>query len=239
MMKHATTGLGILLAFLAVTGLAAAQPLALVTGDGGGQAQGQAHGDYYVDAAGAVDEGEERHDEISEQTRAQAKATSEAYEETKWRTYENASDVERPQEPQCDCDEVVGEVEQAGTMQAEHTDHVEKAADVESEYVDAGADVGASGQAKAWFSNLFEGTEELYNRAKGLMGYETQADQEAKVVAEQTLETEDELRGQVVDRAMAERDLPDADPRVDGQLDAQHATEVTSEAVGNAEAGIP
>lgn len=235
MRKTLATSTALLIATLATAGLAIAEPLALVTGDGGGHAAGTVDGSYHADATGAVDAADETNQEAQAHVNEQARSTSEAYEETKWRAYDNATDIEQPQAPQCTCDEATGQLDQAGTMQASHADRVHKAANVETEYVDAGADVNGAAQADAWYENLFEGAKTLVDDARGLLGYETHADQEAKDTARSTLEAEDRLRGELVEQAHLDQDLPEAEPKLDGELSAKHATDIATSAAGNGE----
>lgn len=228
-----------LIALALLAGPVSAQPLAAATGDGGGQAQGQAHGAYHADASGALDEADQQEDELQDKAVADAREANRTYAEAKEQTWADAKATETPERPACPCDEIADDLEEQNSMSASHASAAEKAANVENEYVDAGADVGASGQADAWYSNLFEGATDAFDRVRSVFGYETQADEQAKDVAESAVHADDELRGEAIATLDEDRELPDANPRLDGELDAEHASEASSSAVGHADGEIP
>lgn len=228
-----------MVALLSLSGLAAAEPLAIVTGDGGGQAEGQAHGDYHADANGALDEADDQQDDLQENASADARNANSATTQFKWKIYEQMTDMELPEQPNCECRELFEKLEQTGELELSHTDQVQKVTNVETEYADAGADVGASGQVSAFFTDALKGSEDLYDQVKGAIGFETDAREDAESAAEHTLETEGELRGELVQQTDQDVDLPDANPSVDGSTQAEHATEMTSSAAGDGEAEAP
>lgn len=240
-MMRRTIGMSasLLIAFALLAGTAAAQPLALATGEGGGQAAGQAQGSYQADATGALDEADRREDEAHRRSLEHVREANRTYAEQKAQAYQQASATDPPERPACECDRLADELEHRGTMQAAHTDKVQKAANVESEYVDAGADVGASGQAEAWFEDLFQGVGDAFRGVQSLLGYETQTDDEAQDLAEDAIHADEEVRGQLVNELEQDRELPDANPRADGEFAAEHASEASSSAVGQAQAEIP
>jgi hypothetical protein len=238
-MRTKLVGTLIAVSLVAASGLAAAEPLAGATGDGGGELHGEATGEYQADAGGATDAARENEEQLEGQGHGQVEQTSEAYEETKWRTYENASETERPERPECPCGELEAVVEQVDRVEASHQDRVQKAGQVDSEYVDAGADVEATGQADAWYESALDGVVDAVEEAGGLLGYETQSEDQVQGQAEQTLATEDELRGEVVEQAKADVDVPEADPSAEGELTAEHATQAATDAATSGGAQAP
>ncbi len=228
------------MATLTLTGLAGATPLALVTGEGGGEAQGEAEGEYYVDASGATDAATETHNDAQSQVNAEVKNVNEAYTEAQWDAYDTINDTESPQMEDDVVDPtLVNEVEKAGEVSAEHADQAEKAMDVESEYVDAGADVSFAAQAKAWMTDTFKGLTDVFKDTNEVANEDLGAEGEAKQALEGTLETENEIRNDVVSQAELDTQAPDVDPSVSGDATIEHATEVASSAAGQGEAGIP
>lgn len=234
------TGAGILLALMLTAGLAAAQgPIALVTGEGGAQAQGEAAGAYHADATGAVDAADDGQADLKDQAEGQWDAANENYAETRAETWAQANQTDAPDRPQCECGEkAIGELEQVGQVQASHADRVHKAADLESEYVDAGADLQAAGEANAWYEDAFKGLKDTFVSIKDVLAFETEADEDAKDEAGKLVKTDDEVRAQLDTVVKHDAELPDADPQVDGELGAQHATEVASEAAGDGQAEV-
>lgn len=239
MKKSIGTGLGLLIATLALTGMTAAQPLTgALSGDGGGEAAGEAEGEYYVNASGAMDAADEHHEEAESTANSEVRNTNEAVTEAQWDAYERVDETERP-EADPEPPELENEIKRTGNAQAQHTDRVEKAADADTEYVDAGADLSFSAKAKAWVSDAFNGVADVYEDARGLLETETTADEDAKGNVENGLEAENELRNDVVSQAELDNEVPDADPSVNGEATAEHATEVATDAAGQGQAEIP
>ncbi len=238
--EHVATGAGVLLALMLTAGLAAAQgPIALVTGDGGAQGQGEAQGSYHADATGALDEADDGQADLKDQAEGQWDAANENYVEARAGTWSNVNETDMPQRPQCECGEqAIGQVEQVGQVQASHADEVHKAADLESEHVDAGADLRAAGQADAWYEDAFQGLKDTFAGLKDALDFQTDADEDAKDEAATLVRTDDELRAQLDTAVKQDADLPDADPQLEGELGAQHATELTSQAAGDGQAEV-
>lgn len=232
-------GASLLIATLLIAGTALASPVALYEGEGGGEAEGQAEGAYYVDASGALDKADESEDDLHDEASSTAHQANDAYEQTKADAWERANQTERPETPECECDELVGELEQSGNAELQHADALEKQADVETELVDAGADLSAAAQAHAWARDVFKGVGDAFKNVQDLMGFETTADEDAKAVAEQAIHADDELRGEAMAAIDEDRELPDVNPQADGSFAAEHATEATSSAAGQAEGQIP
>ncbi len=227
-----------LIAIALLAGAAAANPLALVAGEGGGEAAGAAEGDYYVDASDGLDTAYEEQAKLSDDAQQTVRDANSAYTEAKHRAWADASSAELPQQPSCQCDELANQLEQAGNAQIQHADRVEKTADLDTEVVDAGADVGAAAQAKAWFSDVFEGASDAFDEVRGPMGHETQLDDEAEQIGDSAIGADDEIRGELVHQLQTEQDLPKPDPRVDGSFAAEHATSVATSAAGQATGAI-
>lgn len=232
-----TTGVGITTALLLLAGFAAAAPIALF--DGGAQGQGEASGSYYADASGALDVADQTHADARDQVLNNWKATNSAYEETRNQLIAGANSAEVPAAPECPCDELFGNLEQIGETEIAHADSVTKAADLETGIVDAGADASAAGGVKAWFSDVFKGAEDAFSGLKSLFGVDTSAANDAKSQATEMLYADDELRGQITEILETEHELPRADPRLDGSLSGQHATEVTSSVLGQVQGEVP
>lgn len=238
-MRRKLLGTLIALSLVAAPGLAAAQPLAIVTGDGGGHASGQADADYNVDASDGEDKAHQTHRDAQAYANSEADNKNEAYQETKWSAYENVDKTELPQRPQCECDDLAGQVEQAGDIEATHADQVEKSGQLDSEYVDADADVSAAGHVKAWTTDTFKGLTDAFDEVRELMGQDVDAHDDAKASAESALDAEDELRNEAVSNTDLDNELPDANPSANGNLNAEHATEIATDATGNGEAQVP
>lgn len=237
-MLRRLTGTLLALSLLATAGLAAASdPLASLTGQGGGDVQGEAEGAYYADASDGIDKVENDKRALEGQAHQQVHDKNEAYQEAKWDAY-NESKVDRPQ-PECTCEELEGQMRQLGDVQAQHTDRVEKRADVDTEYADAGADLSAAGQVSAWAKDTFQGVADAFDAVQDVFDQDPEAEEDARAELENGLEAEDELRNEVVSQADADTSLPDVDPRAEGEAQAEHATSVTSQATGNGEAEIP
>ncbi len=234
------TGAGVLLALMLTAGLAAAQgPIALVTGEGGAQGQGEAEGTYHADATGALDAADDGQADLKDQAEGQWDATNENYAETRAQTWAQADQTDLPDRPQCECGEdAIGQVEQVGQVQASHADRVHKAADLESEYVDAGADLQAAGEADAWYEDAFNGLKDTFVSIKDVLAFETSADEDAKDAADGLVKTDDEVRAQLDTVVKQDVELPDADPQLDGEFGAEHASEVASEAAGDGQAEV-
>lgn len=234
------TGAGVLLALMLTAGLAAAQgPIALVTGEGGAQGQGEADGTYHADATGATDAADEGQADLKDQAEGQWDATNENYAETRAEAWAQANQTDAPDRPQCECGEdAIGQVEQVGQVQASHADQVHKAADVDSEYVDAGADLQAAGEADAWYKDAFNGLKDTFVSIKDTLAFETSADEDAKDAADGLVKTDDEVRAQLDTVVKQDAELPDANPQVDGEFGAEHATEIASEAAGDGQAEV-
>lgn len=234
------TGTGILIALLVTAGFAVAQsnPLALVTGEGGGQASGEASGAYYVDASGAVSQATEGHKEIADQARGAWHQSNAAYEEARGEAWQAVDETE-PSMPQCDCSELVDELDQVSAVEAEHADKLEKQLAVENEYVDAGADLSAAGHVKAFFKDTFRGVKDAFGQVERLLKVDTSAQQDVKAQAEELVHTDDEIRGQVTDLVEQEQELPEVQPRVDGNFAADHASEVTSGVLADGAVSLP
>jgi hypothetical protein len=230
--QRITTGASLLaIALLFAAGPAMAQADAIA--DAGGEAAAQAEGAAYADASGAADAAEDHKDEAHGEAYGEYEQQAEAYEEAKGEAWTKANETEEPEPPECECeDEVFAKAEQASNVQAEHADQIDHATDAETEYVDAGGELSAAGQVSAWFSDAVGGVADAYNDVKGLMGFDTDADEEAKAQAEQALEAEEEVRGEAEVVLAEDPDLPDVDPSADASVSVQHAQEATTSAVG-------
>lgn len=231
-----------IVALLATTGFAAAQtnPIAILTGDGGGEASGQAEGTYYADATGALDAADEGHADARDQALAHWNNTNNAYDESKANA-EQIIDEAEPPEAQNDLGEeqLFDQLDQSSQVNAQHTDHVEKAMDAETDYVNAGADLSAAGHVKAFFQDTFTGLKDAYTGLKDMIKTDAVATNDAKSTAKQALHADDDARAQITDTLEQDQDLPEANPRIDGTFAGQHATKATSSAIANGQAGTP
>ena len=232
-----STGVGLTTALLLLAGVATAAPLALF--EGGGEAAGEAQAGYHADATGAIDEAARAATDAQAQAVGAWKGANEGYEGAREEIVRAIDSADAPAAPSCACDDVFDQLEQVGNVQASHADAVEKAADLETGYVDAGADVSAAGEVKGWFSNLFDGARSVFDSLQGMMGVDTSAANDAKSSAKQLLYADDDLRDQVTDLLAEEHQLPSVDPRLDGSLGAGHASEVTSSALGSIQGSTP
>lgn len=239
-MRRLFIGTLLALSLLAAPGLASGDGFAALTGDGGSEAEGQAEGEYYVDASGATDAAYEQHDDAQAQANEKVRSSNEAVTEAQWDAYDRLEETERPE---CECDpiddETLHEVEQVGNIQAKHADRAEKAAHADTEYVDAGADVGLAAQAQAWMSDTLTGIAEVYHDVQDKLDHDAQPEDDAKDEVKQSLETENELRNEVTSQAQLDNEPPELDPSVSGDASAEHATEVATEAAGNGDAEMP
>lgn len=230
-------GCGAVTAVLLLAGLAAANPVGLF--ESGGEAAGEAHGGYYVDASGAlstvVGGGEQARATVKEQ----AYQADSLYDETKWTAWNAVDGVEAPTMPDCACDEIFSQLDQVGTLDVAHADEIEKALDLETGLVDAGADVGAAAQVTAFFKDAFSGLKDAFGAVKDLLVLDTSAADQVKPLAEELLHADEDVRDQVMGLLDTEAPIPALDPSLSGDFAAQHASQLTSSVIGSASGGIP
>ncbi|MDX1612159.1 MAG: hypothetical protein R3185_07300 [Candidatus Thermoplasmatota archaeon] len=227
---------------LAFTGFAAAgmNPLAIATGEGGAQAAGEAAGAYHVDASGATDAAAQQASDAQEQARQAWAQSNSAYEDARGQAENMIDQAEAPATPQDTGEEAIfDQLDQASNVQASHTDAVEKAANLDTEYVDAGADLSAAASAKAWFSDAIQGLKDAYTGVKDQLDFRTTADQDAKEMAKQALHADDALRAQAGELLEEEQELPQVNPQASGELAGSHASELTSDVIAQGQAGTP
>ena len=234
------TSAGLLIALLLTAGLASANPLAIASGEGGGSVAGEVAGAYHADATGAVDAAEKAEGDATEKAKATWTQSNTAYEQTRADAWTQVDEAEMPDQPDDVGEEqIFDQVEQASTVEASHTDKVEKAADLETEYVDAGVDVSAAGSVKAFFKDAVTGIKDAYMGLKDALKLDTSASEDAKAQLEGVIHMDDALRGEVTTLLDQEIRSPDADPRLDGTIGASHASDVTSSALAQGQAGLP
>lgn len=230
-------GCGAVTALLLLAGLAAANPVGLF--ESGGEAAGEAHGGYYVDASGALSTATGGGEQARALVEDNVNQADSAYEDAKWTAYGLVDQAELPAMPDCACDEVFSQLEQVGTLDVAHADSIEKALDLETGMVDAGVDVGAAAQVKAFFKDAFNGIKDAFGEIKDLVTLDTSSIDQVKPVAEELLHADEMVRDQVKGLLDTQAPLPALDPSIAGDFGAAHATQLTSSIVGSATGGLP
>ena len=223
-------GCGLLTAMLVLAGVASANPIGILTG--GGEAKGQAESSYYVDATGALSQANQVAD-AQDQLVEQWKGANDAYEETRENVFGVIDSVQAPAAPACACDDVLGALDQVGALEVAHADSITKAADLETGIVDAGMDVSAAGEARAWYEDLFHGAKDLFGGLTDLFVVDTNAADDAKEPVKDLLRSDDDVRDQVTEILSEQHELPTMDPKASGNLGAEHATSMTSNVLGS------
>lgn len=211
----------------------------IATGEAASQAALDAAGSYYVDGSEAMDKAEEAYDQAHAESQSQARNANSAYAESKDEAWNHVNDTEAPATPECECDEIISEIEQAGQASVAHSDRIEKAADLDTDLVDAGADVGAGATVKAFFQDAFNGIGDAFEKLGDVLALDLGAEDDAKAVAHEALYADDELRGELVGTLDDKQALPDVDSRVDGEFAAQHAGQASSSALAQAGSSLP
>jgi hypothetical protein len=230
-------GCGAVTAVLLLAGLAAANPVGLF--ESGGEASGEAHGGYYVDASGALATVTEGEAQARETVKEQARQADSTYEQAKWTAYGLIEQAEMPAMPDCTCDEVFSQLEQVGTLDVAHADQIEKALDLETGLVDAGVDVGAAAQVKAFFKDVFSGAKDAFGAIKDLVTLDTSAVDDVKPTVEELLHADEAVRGEIMGLLDTEAPLPAIDPSLSGDFAAAHATQLTGSIIGTVSGGLP
>lgn len=239
-MRRTIIGTLLAISLIAAPSLASANPLAIITGDGAAEAQGQADGEYYVDASGALDAADEHHQDAQNAVNSEARSANEAVTDAQWDAYDTIDDAEAPQmDDDLIDDELTDEIEQAGDVQAQHADRVQKAADLETGYVDAGADVSLAAKAQAWAKDTFKGLTSFFDDADELRDHETDLDEQAKDELKGALKEENSLRNEVVSQAHLDQESPDVDPSLSGDANLEHATQAATSAAGDGAIQVP
>lgn len=239
-MRRSIIGTLLALSLIAAPGLASANPLAIITGDGGADVQGQAEGDYYVDASGALDAADEHHRDAQQAINSEARSANQAVTDAQWDAYDKIDDAQAPQMDDDLVDaEALEEIEQVGNVNAQHADRLEKAADLETGLVDAGADVSLAAQAQAWAKDAFKGLTDLFDDADELAPQDTSLDEDAKAELKGALKEENRLRNEAVSHAHLDQETPDVDPSVSGDATLEHATQAATSAAGDGHAELP
>jgi hypothetical protein len=207
--------------------------------ESGGEASGEAHGGYYVDASGALSTVTQGEAEARELVKDQARQADSMVEQTKWTAYGLVEQAEVPAMPDCACDEIFSQLEQVGALEVAHADQIEKALDLETGLVDAGADLGAGAQVKAFFKDIFSGAKDAFGAIKDLVTLDTSAADDVKPVVEELLHADEQVRGQVLGLLDTQAPLPAIDPSIGGDFAAQHATQLTGNVIGTVSGGLP
>ncbi len=238
-MRRTIIGTLLALSLIAAPGLASANPLAIITGDGAAEAQGQAEGEYYADASGALEAADEHAQDAQQTINSEVRSANQAVTEAQWDAYDALDDAQAPQMDADLDDELVQEIERAGDISAQHADQAQKAADLETGLVDAGADISFAAQAQAWFKDTFKGLTGLFEDADDIADHDTGLEDEAKGALEQGLHAENDIRNQVVSSAHLDQETPDVDPSLSGDATLEHATQAATSAAGNGHAELP
>jgi hypothetical protein len=226
------TGCGLVIAVLMLAGTGLAQSADAV-GEAGGQAQAMAEGNYHADASGAMNAANEEQQSAREEAAGHVRNSGDAYQ----KAYADASaetqtDVDRPE---CDCQQAVAQVEQQGHGQLETAHEAEQAADVDNEYVDAGAEADASAQAQAWYHELFQGVGDAIAEVGDLLEQDTQAREDVNAHVEQSMDTESQAREDVASTLASNQSVaspvePSTEGAVAGEQTASAATSTVTEA---------
>ncbi len=232
MVSKVASGSAVLIALLLVAPGGLAQVDAV--GEAGGQATAAATGSYHADGSGAVDAANDQQQDNREKAANELRETGDAHQDTYAQaSSETNASVERPT---CDeCRDAVRELEQegAGSMQSAHA--AEQAADVDNEYADAGVDAEASGEAQAWYHDLFSGIVDAFDQVSAVLEQDAEVDERAQAEADESLATEDRIREDVASTLEQEQELESpVDPAVDGELSGEHTSQAATSAVTEA-----
>lgn len=226
-------GCGLLMSvlFIAAGGLAQADAV----GQAGGEAMAQAQGSYHADGNGAVDAADEEQQSSREEAADHVRNSGDGYEQIEG---EASSQMNAEYEkPDCECRDELAQVEEQGHGQFATAEHVEQQTGVENEYVDAGADVEATGQAEAWYDQLFSGVTDAFDKVESAMNLDNDVQQKAHAEVDQRLQTDDELREKAAQQLEQDVELSEkADPSASGEVDGQHRADAASETVAGGSA---
>lgn len=234
MTSKLATGCGLLIAMLLIAPGGLAQANAV--GEAGGQAVATAASSYHADGSGAVEAADGEQQEVREKTANEIRNSGDAYQDAYADAYaESNTSVDRPA---CEtCRDAAAELEQEGQGQFATAHQAEQAADVDNEYVDAGADAQATGEAQAWYSELFNGVTDAFDKVGGLMEEDVDAKQQADAKVEQSMDTEGQAREDVASTIEQEQEVGSpVEPSAEGSVSGEHAVGAATSAVTEASA---
>lgn len=225
------TGCGVLIAVLMIAGGGLAQ--ANLVGEAGGQALAEAESNYHADASGAVDAANAQQAQVRDQAAEHVRNASTVQD-----TYADASaqtdvDVEQPT---CEsCRDAVAQLEEEGAGNLATAHEAEQAAGVDNEYVDAGADARAAGQAQAWYHELFNGVTDAFDKVHSMLDQDVEAHEQASAQVDQSLDGEAQAREGIASTLESEEELAaPVEPSLEGGLGGQHATSAATSMVTEA-----
>lgn len=234
MTSKAATGCGLVIALVLMAGGGLAQANAV--GEAGGQAVATAESSYHADASGAVDAANEHQQTAREDAANHVRESGDAYQDAYADAHaETSTDVDRPE---CEtCRDAIAQAEQEGNGSFENAHEAEKQADVDNGYVDAGADAQASGEAQAWYHELFNGVADAFDKVGGVLDQDTQAQHEADATVDQSMDTESQAREGIAGTLEQEQGVASpVEPSTEGSLGGEHAAGAATETVTEASA---
>jgi hypothetical protein len=230
--NNVATSCGVLIALMMIASGGLAQADAV--GEAGGQAAADAQSTYHADASGAEDAANDEQQQAREDAADELRDSGDAYQDAYAKAHaETHADIDRPQ---CEtCRDAADEIEQEGSGQLQTAEQAEHAADVDNEYVDAGADAQASGEAQAWYHELFNGVTDAVDKVTGVLDQDTQAHENVNAKADQSMDTESQTRDQVARELAQDKNVSSpVNPSTAGSASGEHATSAATSTVTDA-----